>query len=130
MISITGRLTRDNWVAHLGLVLAAAAAAAALASHAEGDLVRKVITGVLWVLAVSLIFQNLVERFPGGRVSYGVPYAVCAAASIIMLVGQSMNSEQLVTETAAVSGILFAIGIIWLAFQVWGLLRSPRSALP
>jgi predicted membrane channel-forming protein YqfA (hemolysin III family) len=125
MISITGRLTTSNWVAHLALVLAAAAAAAVLASHTEGELVRKVITGVLWLLAVLLIFQNLVERSPGGRVSYGIPYAICAAASIIMIEGQSMNSEQLVTGTAAVSGLLFAIGIILLAFQVRGLLRSP-----
>ena len=127
MISITGRLTRDNWVAHMALVVAAAAAAAVLASHAEGELAREVITAVLWVLAVMLIIQNLVERSAGGRVSYGAPYALCAAASILMIEGQSMTSGPVVTGTAEVSGILFAIGIIWLAFQVQGLLRSPQE---
>ena len=127
MISITGRLTRDNWVAHVALVLTAAAAAAVVARHADGELVRKLITGFLWLLAVLLIFQNLVERSPGGRVSYGMPYALCAGASIIMLAGQSMTSGPVVTGTAEVSGILFAIGIIWLAFQVQGLLRSPQE---
>jgi hypothetical protein len=124
MRPIIGRLTRDNWVAHVSLVLAAAAAAAVLASHAEGELVRKVITAVLWVLVVMLIFQPIVES-TGGRHSYRFPYAICAAASIIMLEGQSMTSVPVVTGTAEVSGILFAIGIIWLAFQVRGLLRSP-----
>ena len=125
MISITGRLTTSNWVAHLALVLAATAAAAVLASHAESELVRKVITGLLWLLVVLLIFQNLVERSPGGRVSYGIPYAICAAASIIMIQGQSMTTDLVVTGTAEVSGILFAIGIILLAFQVRALRRSP-----
>jgi predicted membrane channel-forming protein YqfA (hemolysin III family) len=124
---IIGRLTRDNWAAHVSLVLAATAAAAVLASHAEGELAGKVITAVLWVLAVMLIVQNLVERSSGGRVSYGMPYALCAGASIIMLAGQSMTSGPIVTVTAEVSGILFAIGIIWLAFQVQGLLRSPQQ---
>jgi hypothetical protein len=124
MRPIIGRLTRDNWGAHVSLVLAAAAAAAVLASHAEGELVRKVITAVLWVLVVMLIFQPIVES-TGGRRSYRFPYAICAAASIIMIEGQSMTSDLVVTGTAEVSGILFAIGIIWLAFQVRGLLRSP-----
>jgi hypothetical protein len=125
MISVSGRLTTSNWVAHVALVLAAAAAAAVLASHGEAELVRKLITGVLWLLAVLLIFQNFVERSPGGRVSYGIPYALCAAASIVMLEGQSMTSAQLVTGTAAVSGLLFAIGIVLLAFQVREVRRSP-----
>ena len=125
MRPIIGRLTTGNWVAHVALVLAAAAAAAVLASHAEGEPLRKVITAVLWVLAVMLIFQTIVESSPGGRRSYGIPYPICAAASIIMLVGQSMQSEPVVAGTSAVSGLLFAIGIIILAFQVRGLRRSP-----
>jgi hypothetical protein len=66
-----------------------------------------------------------VERFPGGRVSYGIPYAICAAASILMIIGQSMDSGPVVTGASEVSGLLFAIGIIMLAFQVRGLVRSP-----
>ena len=123
MISITGRLTRDNWGAHVALVVAAAICAAVLASHAEGEPARKVITAVLWVLVVMLIIQPMVET-TGGRRSYGFPYAICAAASIIMLEGQSMTSDSVVTGTGEVSGIIFAIGIILLAFQVRGLLRS------
>jgi ABC-type Fe3+ transport system permease subunit len=72
MISVSGRLTTSNWVAHAAPVL-----------------------------------------------------ALCAAASIVMLEGQSMKSEQLVTGTAAVSGLLFAIGIILMAFQVREVRRSP-----
>ena len=126
MRPIIGRLTRDNWAAHVSLVLAAAAAAAVLASHAEGELAREVITAVLWVLAVLLIFQPMVEM-TGGRPSYRFPYAICAAASILMIEGQSMTSGPVVTVTAEVSGLLFAIGIVWLAFQVQGLLRSPQE---
>ena len=126
MRPIIGRLTRDNWAAHVSLIVAAAAAAAVLASHAEGELARKVITAVLWVLAVMLIFQPMVEEI-GGRRSYRFPYMICAAASIIMIEGQSMTSGPVVTGTAEVSGILFAIGIIWLAFQVRGLLHSAQE---
>lgn len=121
---IIGRLTKTNWVAHVALVLAAAAVAAILASRGEGDPLRKVISGVLGVLAFMLIIQNLVERFPGGRVSYGIPYAICAAASILMVIGQSMNSGPVVAGASEVSGLLFAIGIIMLAIQVRALLRS------
>jgi len=126
MRPIIGRLTATNWVAHLALILAAATAAAILASLPEGDPLRKGVSAVLGVLAFLLIIQNLVERYPpGGRVSYGVPYAICAAASILMIVGQSMRSGPVVTGSAEVSGLLFAIGLIVLAFQIRGL---PRSA--
>jgi hypothetical protein len=126
MKPIIGRLTATNWVAHLALILAPAAAAAILASLPEGDPLRRVVSAVLGVLAFLLIIQNLVERYPpGGRVSYGVPYAICAAASILMIVGQSMRSGPVVTGSAEVSALLFAIGLIMLAFQVRGL---PRSA--
>ena len=126
MRPIIGRLTATNWVAHLALILAAATAAAILASLPEGDPLRRVVSFVLGVLAFLLIIQNLVERYPPkGRVSYGVPYAICAAASILMIVGQSMRSGPVVTGSAGVSGLLFAIGLIMLAFQVRGL---PRSA--
>jgi hypothetical protein len=110
----------------MALVVAAALCAAVLASHAEGELARKVITAVLWVLAVLLILQPIVES-TGGQHSYKFPYAICAAASILMIEGQSMPSGPVVTGTAEVSGILFAIGIVWLAFQVQGLLRSPQE---
>lgn len=126
MKPIIGRLTPTNWVEHVALVLAAATAAVILASLSEGDQLRKVVSAVLVVLAFMLIIQNLVERWaPGGRVSYGVPYAICAAASILMVVGQSMRSGPVVTGASEVSGLLFAIGIILLAFQVRGLRRSP-----
>jgi hypothetical protein len=121
---IIGRLTAANWVAHLALILAAAAAAAGLAS-AEGDMLRKVITVFLIVLVLMLIAQVPVEQIPPeGRVSYGFPYAICAAASILMLVGTSMDSDWLVVRVIQVSALLFAIGIIVFAFQVQGLLRS------
>ncbi len=123
---IIGRLTAANWVAHVALILAAATVAAILATLPEGDALRKVVSTVLGVLAFMLIIQNLVERYPpGGRVSYGFPYAICAAASILMIVGQSMRTGPVVTGSAEISGLLFAIGIIMLAFQVRGL---PRSA--
>jgi len=125
MKPIIGRLTATNWVAHLALILAAATAAAILASLPEGDPLRKVVSAVLGVLAFLLIIQNLVERYPpGGRVSYGIPYAICAAASILMIVGQSMRSGPVVTGSAEISALLFAVGLIMLAFQVRGLTRS------
>jgi hypothetical protein len=125
MKPIIGRLTATNWFEHVALVLAAATAAAILAGLSEGVLERRVVSTVLGVLAFMLIIQNLVERYPpGGRVSYGVPYAICAAASILMIVGQSMRSGPVVTGSAEISGLLFAIGIIMLAFQVRGLRRS------
>jgi hypothetical protein len=126
MRSIIGRLTAANWVAHLALILAAAAAGAILASLPEGEPLRKVVSTVLGVLAFMLIIQNMVERWPpDGRVSYGIPYAICAAASILMVVGQSMHSGPVVTGSSEISGLLFAIALIMLAFQVRGLLRSP-----
>ena len=126
MRPIIGRLTNSNWVAHLALILAGAAASAVLASRAEGELLRKVTMGILIVLVLMLIAQNLVERWPpGGRVSYGVSYAICAAASILMLVGQSMNSERLIVRVSEISALLFGIGLVVFAFQVRGLLRSP-----
>jgi type IV secretory pathway VirB2 component (pilin) len=126
MRPIIGRLTATNWVAHFALILAAATAAAILASRPEGDPLRRVVSFVLGVLAFLLIIQNLVERYPpGGRVSHGIPYAISAAASIIMVVGQSMPAGSVATGSAEVSALLFAIGLIMLAFQVRGL---PRSA--
>jgi uncharacterized membrane protein YfcA len=122
---IIGRLTAANWVAHLALILAAAAAAAVLAS-AEGDMLRKVITVFLIVVVLMLISQVPIEqRLPEGRVSYGYPYAICAAASILMLVGTSMTSDRLVARVIQVSALLFVTGILVFAFQVQGLLRSP-----
>lgn len=126
MRPIIGRLTATNWVAHLALILAAAAAAAVLASRAEGELLRKVTMAVLIVLVLMLITQNLVERWPpGGRVSYGIPYAISAAASILMLVGHSMNSEWLLVRVTEISALLFAIGLIMFVLQVRGLPRLP-----
>jgi hypothetical protein len=122
---IIGRLTATNWFEHVALVLAAATAAAILASLPEGTPLRKVVSTVLGVLAFMLIIQIMVEqRPPGGRVSYGYPYAISAAASILMVVGQSMRSGPVVTGSAEISGLLFAIGLIMLAFQVRELLRS------
>ena len=121
---IIGHLTAANWVAHLVLILAAAAAAAGLAS-AEGDMLRKVITVFLIVLVLMLIAQVPVEqRPPEGRVSYGFPYAICAAASILMLVGTSVTSDWLLARVIQVSAFLFVIGVLVFAFQVQGLLRS------
>jgi len=121
---IIGHLTAANWVAHLVLILAAAAATAGLAS-AEGDMLRKVITVFLIVLVLMLIAQVPVEqRPPEGRVSYGFPYAICAAASILMLVGTSVTSDWLLARVIQVSALLFAIGVLVFAFQVQGLLRS------
>jgi hypothetical protein len=125
MRPIIGRLSTTNWVAHLALILAAAAAATVLASRAEGELFRKVTMGVLILLVLMLITQVPVEqRPPDGRVSYGYPYAICAAASILMLVGHSMNSEWLVVRVIEISALLFAVGLTVFAFQVRGLLRS------
>ena len=98
--------------------------AAGLAS-AEGDMLRKVITVFLIVLVLMLIAQVPVEqRPPEGRVSYGFPYAICAAASILMLVGTSVTSDWLLARVIQVSALLFVIGVLVFAFQVQGLLRS------
>ena len=125
MRPIIGRLTAETWVAHVALVVAAALAAAILASHAEGELARKMVTSILWALVLLMVLQHPVEAWqPGGRVSYGIPYVLCAMASIVMLEGQSMNSQPIVTATTTVSAVLFVCGIGLLAFQVRGLLRS------
>jgi hypothetical protein len=126
MKPIIGHLSHTNWRAHVALVLAAAGLAAILANIPEGDPLQKVVSAVLAVLAVMLIIQNLVERWPpGGRVSYGVPYAICAAASILMIVAHSMPSGPVVTGSSEISGLVFAIGIIMLAFQVRDVRSSP-----
>jgi hypothetical protein len=125
MRPIIGRLTASNWVAHLALILAAAAATAVLATRPESELFRKGIMGVLIVLVVMLIAQVPVEQRPPGLVSYGYPYAICAAASILMLVGHSMTSDWLVIRVIQVSALVFVIGVIVFAFQVQALRRSP-----
>lgn len=96
-----GRLTAENWVAHLALILAAAAAAAVLASRAEGELLRKVLTVALGVLAVMLILQTVVESAAGAPRSYRLPYPICAAASIKMIEGQMMQTEPVIAGTGS-----------------------------
>jgi hypothetical protein len=121
---VIGPLSRTTWVAHVALVLAAAMAAALLTVLPEVDARRKVVSTVLAVLVFILIIQVMVEsRLAGARVTYRIPYAISAAASILMIVAQSMHGP-VVTPSSEISGLLFAIAIIVLAFQV---LRLPRS---
>jgi hypothetical protein len=125
MRPIIGRLTAENWVAHLALILAAAAAAAVLASRAESDMVRNVTMAILIVLVLILILQHPVEASPpGGRVSRGIPYVICAAASILILKVPSLPSDWLVVRVIEIGALLFAIGIVLFAFQVRELLRE------
>jgi hypothetical protein len=122
---VIGPLSRTTWVAHVAIVLAAAIAAALLAVLPEGDPRRKIVSTVLAVLVFMLIIQQMVEaRLSGGRVTYRIPYALSAAASILMLVAQSMHGR-VVTPSSLLSGILFAYAITLLVFQVRGLPRSP-----
>jgi hypothetical protein len=122
---VIGPLSRTTWVAHVAIVLAAAIAAALLAVLPEGDPRRKIVSTVLAVLVFMLIIQQMVEaRLSGGRVTYRIPYALSAAASILMLVAQSMHGR-VVTPSSVLSGILFAYAITLLVFQVRGLPRSP-----
>jgi hypothetical protein len=122
---VIGPLSRTTWVAHIALVLAAAMAAALLTVLPEFDARRKVVSTVLAVLVFILIVQVMVEnRLPGGRVTYRIPYAISAAASILMILAQSMHGP-VVTPSSEISGLLFAIAIIVLAFQVVRLPRSP-----
>ena len=125
MRPIIGHLSRATRVVHVTLVLAAAMAAALLAILPEGVPLRKVVSTVLAVLVALLIIQQMVEgRPPGGRVSYGIPYAIGAAASILMIIAQSMRGP-VVTPSSVISGLLFVIAIIMLAFQIRRLPRSP-----
>ena len=127
MRPIIGPLSRSTRVVHVTLVLAGATAAALLVILPEGVLLRKGVSTVLAVLVVLLIIQQMVEsRLGGGRVAYGIPYAISAAAAILMLVAQSMHGP-VVTPSSIISGILFAIAIIVLAFQVLRLPRSPDN---
>jgi hypothetical protein len=122
---IIGPLSRLTRVAHVALVLAAAVGAAILAVLPEGDPLRKVVSTVLAVVVFMLIIQQMVEgRIEGSRVAYRIPYTLSAAASILMLVAQSMHGR-VVTPSSVLSGILFAYAIILLVFQVRGLPRSP-----
>jgi hypothetical protein len=124
---VIGPLSRTTWVAHVAIVLAAAIAAALLAVLPEGDPRRKIVSTVLAVLVFMLIIQQMVEaRLSGGRVTYRIPYALSAAASILMLVAQSMHGR-VVTPSSVLSGILFAYAITLLVFQVRGLPRSPDA---
>ena len=127
MRPVIGPLSRITWVAHVALVLAAATGAALLAVLPEGDPRRKVVSTVLAVLVFMLIIQQMVEgRLAGSRVAYRIPYTLSAAASILMIVAQSMHGP-VVTPSSEISGLLFAIAIIVLAFQVLRLPRSPND---
>jgi hypothetical protein len=121
---VIGPLSRTTWVAHVAIVVAAAMAAALLAVLPEGDPRRKVVSTVLAVLLFMLIIQQMVERRLSGGVTYGIPYSISAAASILMIVAQSMHGR-VVTPSSVLSGFLFAYAIIVLAFQVRRLPRSP-----
>jgi hypothetical protein len=124
---VIGPLSRTTWVAHVAIVLAAAIAAALLAVLPEGDPRRKIVSTVLAVLVFMLIIQQMVEaRLSGGRVTYRIPYALSAAASILMLVAQSMHGR-VVNPSSVLSGVLFAYAIILLVFQVRGLPRSQHD---
>lgn len=120
MRPVIGPLSRTTWVAHVAIVLAAAIAAALLAVLPEGDPRRKIVSAVLAVLVFILIVQQMVE----GRVTYRIPYTLSAAASILMIVAQSMHGR-VVNPSSVISGILFAYAIILLWFQVRGLPPSP-----
>jgi hypothetical protein len=123
---VIGPLSRNTWVAHVALVLAGAIAAALLAVLPEGDPRRKIVSTVLTVLVPILIIQVMVEsRLSGAPVAYRIPYAISAAAAILMIVAQSMRGP-VVTPSSEISGLLFTIAIIVLAFQVLRLPRSPE----
>ena len=120
MRPVIGPLSRNTWVAHVAIILAAATASGLLAVLPEGDPRRKIVSTVLAVLVFMLIVQQMVERrLSGGRGTYGIPYAVSAAASILMIVAQSMHGR-VVNSSSVLSGLLFAYAIFVLAFQVGG----------
>jgi hypothetical protein len=122
---VIGPLSRNTWVAHVAIILAAATASGLLAVLPEGDPRRKIVSTVLAVLVFMLIIQQMVERrLSGGRVTYGIPYAISAAASILMIVAQSMHGR-VVNSSSVLSGLLFAYAIIVLVFQVRRLPPSP-----
>jgi hypothetical protein len=124
---IIGPLSRATRVAHVALVLGGAVGAAILALLPEGDPRRKVVSTVLAVVVFMLIIQQMVEgRIQGSRVTYRIPYTLSAAAAILMLVAQSMHGP-VVTPSSLISGLLFAIAIIVLAFQVLRLPPSPED---
>jgi hypothetical protein len=122
---VIGPLSRNTWVAHVAIVLAAATASGLLAVLPEGDPRRKIVSTVLAVLVFMLIIQVMVEaRLGGGRVAYRIPYAISAAASILMIVAQSMHGP-VVNPSSVLSGFLFAYAIIVLVFQVRRLAPTP-----
>jgi uncharacterized membrane protein YjjP (DUF1212 family) len=100
----------------VAIVLVAAISAALLALLPEGDPRRKIVSAVLAVLVLILIVQQMVE----GRVTYRIPYTLSAAASILMIVAQSMHGR-VVNPSSVISGILFAYALSLLVFQVRGL---------
>lgn len=125
MRPVIGPLSRTTWVAHAAIVLGAAIGAALLAVLPEGDPRRKIVSTVLAALTFILIIQQMVEGpLSGGRVTYRIPYALSAAAAILMIIAQSLRGP-VMTPSSEISGILFAIAIIVLAFQVLRLPRSP-----
>ena len=125
MRPVIGPLSRATWVAHVALVLAAGTASALLAVLPEGDPRRKIVSTALAVLVFMLIIQQMVEGpLSGGRITYRIPYTLSAAASILMLVAQSMHGR-VVNPSSVISGLLFAYAIGLLVFQVRGLPPSP-----
>jgi hypothetical protein len=122
---VIGPLSRNTWVAHVALVLAAAMASGLLAVLPEDDPRRKIVSTVLAALVLMLIIQQIVERrLSGGLVTYGIPNSISAAASILMIVAQSMHGR-VVNPSSVLSGLLFAYAIIVLVFQLRRLPRSP-----
>ena len=125
MRPVIGPLSRNTWVAHVALVLAAAMGSALLAILPEGDPRRTIVSTALAVIVFMLIIQQMVEgRLSGGRVTYRIPYTLSAAAAILMIVAQSMHGR-VVNPSSVISGLLFAYAIILLVFQVRGLPPSP-----
>lgn len=112
------RRPTTSWIAHLALILAAAAAAGILASRGNGSVLRESSIGILIVIVLLFAAQIMIARRAGGALGNGTAYALCAAGAVCMLVGQFAAARPLLMALTILSVLFFVSGIVAFVLQI------------
>ncbi len=107
-----------NWVAHLALILAAAAVAATIAGRGDRRLLRVSSLGVMIVLVVLFIAQTFRALRVGGALGKGTAYALSAAGALCTLLAQLSSAQSTAIALTIFAALFYIGGLVGFVIQI------------
>jgi len=123
-VSTQAPLWATTGIAHLALILAAAAAAGFLYSRGDLSSLRDWVVAIQALMVLLFAAQFIIARRAPGVFGKGMAYALCTAGALCVFLGSFAKGETLATIIAILCALFFGAGITLFVLQIRKVRRS------